>query len=102
MAKITINGTDFKVRNTLRAMFIFEEIAGKPFCIETLLDNYLYSYCILLACNPGCELNWNEYIDALDSRPELYAEMAKALEESARLMKDAAEGEEVEGDKKKD
>ena len=52
MEKITIKGTDYKLKYTIRAMFIYEQITGKPFGISTLLDNYIFFYSMILANNP--------------------------------------------------
>ena len=49
MEKITIKGTDYKLKYTIRAMFIYEQITGKPFGISTLLDNYIFFYSLILA-----------------------------------------------------
>ena len=36
MNTIKINGIDYKIKYTIRALFIFEQITGKAFKIETL------------------------------------------------------------------
>lgn len=81
MANITINNTEYKVKYTLRALFIFEQITGKPFQIVTLMDNYLFFYSMILANNPDCSLEWDDYIDALDNDPTLLIQLSKIVEE---------------------
>ena len=39
---ITINKVKYKVKYTIRALFIFEQITGKAFEIKTVLDNYVF------------------------------------------------------------
>lgn len=78
---ITINNKQFKVKYTIRALFIFEQITGKPFNISTLFDNYLFFYCLILANNPDNVLDFEEYIDAVDSDKGLYQQLTKAVEE---------------------
>lgn len=75
MNTIEINGIEYKIKYTIRALFLFEEITNKQFKIETTLDNYLFFYCMILANNPDCGLDWNEFIDALDSDPKLFIRM---------------------------
>lgn len=70
---INIKGKDYKVKYTLRALFIFEQITGKPFEIKTLLDNYVFYYSLIFANNPDDVLDWDEFIDALDEDPKLLA-----------------------------
>lgn len=35
---MTINGKEFKLKYTLRALFVFEQITGKAFKMETITD----------------------------------------------------------------
>ena len=77
--KITINKKQYKVKYTIRALFIFEQITGKPFNISTLFDNYLFFYCLLLANNPDNVIEWEEFIDSIDSDKDLYQQLSKAV-----------------------
>ena len=61
---VTINGVDYKIKYTIRALFIMEQITGKPFQVTTLLDNYIFFYSMILANNPDNILNWNDVIEA--------------------------------------
>ena len=78
--EITINKKQFKVKYTIRALFIYEQITGKPFNLTTLFDNYLFFYCLILANNPENVLDWDEYIEAIDSDKGLYNQLAKVVE----------------------
>ena len=60
---ITINNKEYKLKYTIRALFIFEQITGRAFEIKTTLDNYLFFYSMLLANNPDNPLDWDEFID---------------------------------------
>lgn len=81
---ITINGKEYNVRYTLRALFIFEQITNKPFKIETLLDNYIFFYSIILASNKDKVLDWDEFIDELDKNPKLYTEITNVINEQQK------------------
>lgn len=78
---ITINGKQYRVKYTIRALFIFEQITGKPFEIKTLLDNYIFFYSMILANNPDNVLDWDEFLDALDSDKELMAQLTKLVDD---------------------
>ena len=96
---IKINGTEFKIKQTLRSLFIFEQITKKPFHIETLLDNYIYFYSVLLACNPDMMIQWDEFIDALDSDTSIFVQMNEILSDSSKideLLSDGSDEEVVE------
>lgn len=80
MNTITINNTEYKVKYTIRALFIFEQITGKAFEIKTLLDNYIFFYSMILANNPDNILDWNVFIDALDSDPSIFQQLNLLVE----------------------
>lgn len=80
MNTITINNKEYKVKYTIRALFIFEQITGKAFEIKTLLDNYIFFYSMILANNPDDVLDWNVFIDALDSDPSIFKQLNGLVE----------------------
>ena len=45
--KIDINGQEYKVKYSIRAMFIFEKLAGKLFKLESLMDWYVFYYAMI-------------------------------------------------------
>lgn len=81
MKTININGKDYKVKYTIRALFIFEQITGKAFKLETMLDSYIFYYSMILANNKDQVLQWEEFLDALDENPKLLQEMEKVMKE---------------------
>ena len=98
---ITIKGKEYKVKYTIRALFIYEQITGKPFNIVTLFDNYLFFYCLILANNPNDVLDFDDYLDALDSDKDLYSQLTKVVE-SYQKYDTLLSGEDEGDDKKKD
>lgn len=99
MKKITINGTDYNIKYTIRALFIFEQITGKPFTIQTLLDNYIFFYSMILANNQDNVLDWDTFIDELDNNPKLYQDIAEIVTEQNK--KDNLFGYDENGEQKK-
>lgn len=96
MSSIKINGKEYKFKNTLRAMFIFEQITNKSFKIETLLDNYVYLYSILLANNEDNIIQWDEFINALDDDASIYNQLMEILSENRKIEELIDGGEEKE------
>lgn len=76
---ITINNKDYKVKYTIRALFIFEQITKKPFEIRTTMDNYLFFYCMLLANNPDTPLEWDDFLDAMDNDSTLIMQLNQVI-----------------------
>lgn len=81
---ITINGKEYKVKYTIRALFIFEQITKRAFEISTTLDNYLFFYCMILANNPDTTLEWDEFIDAMDNDISLIPQLNQVVADTQR------------------
>lgn len=97
--EITINEKRYKVKYTIRALFIFEQITGKPFEMKTLLDNYIFFYSMVLANNPDNVITWDEFIDALDNDKELMKQLTKLVDDYQK--KDNIFEQETDGGEKK-
>lgn len=87
MKQITINGKNYNIKYSLRALFIFEQITNRPFEIKTLLDNYIFFYSMILASNKEDILDWDEFIDALDESPNLLVEMNDIITKQQKVDK---------------
>ncbi len=83
---IKINNNECKIKQTVRSIFLWEQITGKSFEIQTTLDNYLYFYCILLANNDDF-MSWDDFINVLDDDPTVLMQISKALTQQANLDK---------------
>ncbi len=84
MKEIEINGKNYKLKYTIRSLFIWEQITGKSFKIENLLDNYIFFYSMILANNPNEILDWDTFLDALDADPMLFKKMSDIIEEQQK------------------
>ena len=96
---ITINNIEYKLKYTIRALFIFEQITGKSFEVKTLLDNYVFFYSIILANNPDKPLDWEEFLDALDNDASLMAQLNIVItdyQKKESLFNDGSESSESE------
>lgn len=81
---LTINKKKYTIKYTIRALFIFEQITGKPFEIKTLLDNYILFYSLILANNPDNIIEWDEFVDALDNDKKLIDQLNKFMAEQEK------------------
>lgn len=100
---IKIKGNEFKIKQTLRAIFLWEQISERNFEIKSMLDNYLYFYCVILANNPDF-MSWDEFIDAMDEDPSIILNLSKALTQQTEVEKllNPDKDKNVSEDKKKD
>lgn len=77
--KITINNKEIELKNKLRSILIYEQIAGKTFNPSTMTDMILYFYSVVLANEPKLELDFMEFMDMLDEKPELFKDFNEWL-----------------------
>ena len=78
--EIKIKDTNYKLKYTLRALFIYEQITGKVFEMKTITDEYLFFYCLLAANNPDIQLTFDDFIECCDDDLNLVMELQKFLQ----------------------
>lgn len=72
MQTIEINGLSCKVDFSLRAIKLFEEIAGKSITESAgTWDNTIYFYSTIKALNPKFKLSFDEFIDYIEKNTDL-------------------------------
>ena len=81
---IKINEKTYEFKYSLRSMFIFEEIAGKPFEISALIDTYVFAYSCVLANKDNPSLEFEEFIDACDADPSIIEEFNRFISEEMK------------------
>jgi len=97
--EITIKEQTYKVKYSIRSLFIFEQLTGKTFTLETLLDQYIFFYSMILANNPECTLTFDQFIDECDEDFTLVTSLQKYITEV--FAKQAQLNKASEGDSKK-
>lgn len=88
-----INGKNYELKYSLRSMFIFEEITGKSFNVETMLDTYIFCYSCILANPENPQIEFNDFIDACDKDSSI-------IESFNQFMADELKKRELTGKKK--
>ena len=101
MNTIKIGKNEYNVKYTIRALFVFEQITKKAFKIETLLDNYIFFYSLILASNPDKVLDWDEFVDALDEDTTLFARLSDIVDKQQKEEKIFDDGNDDGGEQKK-
>jgi len=83
-SNIIIENVNYKLKaSSYRAMFLFEEIAGKPISeLKSLKDQLVYIYCILKVSNDTFLYTLEDFIDVLESGDggTIMAQFAKLTE----------------------
>lgn len=62
---IKIGDKEWKLKYSIRALFLYERLTGKSFEMAGLEDQVIFFYCILLAQNPEF-MTFDEFCDAID------------------------------------
>lgn len=97
---LKIKGNEYNVKYTIRALFIFEQITGKPFEIKTLLDNYVFFYSMVLANNQDKPILWDDFIDAIDNDKALIDQLNKIVDDYQKKDNLFVEEDKEDGSKK--
>ena len=97
--EITIKEQTYKVKYSIRSLFIFEQLSGKSFTLETLIDQYIFFYSMILANNPECTLTFDQFIDEFEDDFTLVAKLQNYITEV--FAKQAQLNKAGEGDSKK-
>lgn len=95
-----IDNKEYKIKMTLKALFAYEELTGKPFNPQTKFEIYMYFYCVILVNNPSFNMTFNDFIDLNDEHPELFMEFEKIAEDYSRKVNQFMNG--ATDDKKKE
>lgn len=97
MNTIKIQDTEYKLKYTIRALFIFERIADSSFEGKQLLDYYILFYSILLANNPDdFKLTFDELIDECDNDTSLFPSFLQFLNKEFEVKNQLRKNEEKE------
>lgn len=77
--EIDINDKKYKLKYTIRALFIFEQITNRQFAIKNITDTYIFLYSVLLANNPDMEMTFEQLINYCDDDITIIQQFNKFL-----------------------
>lgn len=78
---ITINNKVIELKYSFRSLMIFEKIAGKSFTNVTGLTEILvFFYSVIISSDKDTTLSWDQFIDWLDSNPNVLTEFTTWLQ----------------------
>lgn len=78
--KITIKDKEIELKQTLRALIMYENITDKAFEPKTFQDILTFLYCIVLTSSKDYSLiTFDEFIDYIDENHQVLEDMIKWL-----------------------
>lgn len=102
---LQINENEYKIKYTIRGLFIYEQLTGTTFNPDRLLNEYTLMYALLVANNDGLNMTFDEFIQCCDDNASIFQTFRKwlitELKQQALLM-GAEESKKEEKPKKKD
>ena len=85
MKKVIINGKEYRIAYNLRSLFVFEDMAGKPYTGQSARENYMMLYAMLYANNQdGFSLEIDELIDACDADLNIFDTFMEVMNDEAK------------------
>lgn len=86
---IKIGDKDYKLKYSIRALFLYERITSKSFEMLSLEDNVIFFYCILLAQNPDF-MTFEEFCDKIDDGDLDITELNQFVQEQQQKQQELA------------
>lgn len=88
MKTINIDGKEYKIKRTIRSLFVYERVFGRTMTISSTEDTFMYLWSAIKANNEDAP-SYEEFLDWIDEAPsarsqliiQLMGEMASEDEE---------------------
>jgi hypothetical protein len=64
---IEIKGKQYRLRYTLRALVVYEELKAGKFSKGQLMDEVILYYSIFIASNPGADVTFEEFFNEIEN-----------------------------------
>lgn len=88
MKTINIDGKEYKIKRTIRSLFVYERVFGRTMTISSTEDTFMYLWSTIKANNEDSP-SYEEFLDWIDEAPsarsqliiQLMGEMASEDEE---------------------
>lgn len=85
--EVTLNGTSYKIRWSLRAQIFYEALKSQSQDMGQTMDTLMYYFAILVTSNPGLAMSIDEFIDACDASVlKAFRDLIEKDEEMRKLI----------------
>ena len=68
MKHIEINGVNYKLKKTIRSLFVYERVFGRTMTIASTEDTFMYLWSTIKANNEDAP-SYEEFLDWIDEAP---------------------------------
>lgn len=87
MNTILINGNEYKIKYSIRAMLIAEQITQKPFSLDNMNEQLVFLYACLLAADNELTMTYEEFLDAIDDDMSIIIRFGQYIAEQQKKEK---------------
>lgn len=77
--KVTIDNKEYELKYSFRALMIYENITKKSFNPKSLTEILVFFYSIVCASVRDNTVDFDEFMDMLDSHPEMIQDFSEWL-----------------------
>lgn len=77
--KLNFNGKEFDLRQSLRALVMYENITEKEFSPKNFTDILTYLYCIVISSSKDYTMSFDSFLNYLDENPNKLNELTAWL-----------------------
>lgn len=75
---------DITLKNTFRAMMMYENINGSTYLGGGITEAITYFYCVVVASSKDYEIEFDEFVEYLDENPDKLTEFSKWIMEVSK------------------
>lgn len=84
MKAVVIDGVEYTLKYGIRALFVFEQITGRPYDGNKMIDLYTLMYAMLVSGNQNFDASFDSFLDACEADPTLFRTFTEVLEEESK------------------
>ena len=74
MKTINIDGKDYKIKRTIRSLFVYERVFGRTMTISSTEDTFMYLWSTIKANNEDVP-SYEEFLDWIDESPSVRSQL---------------------------
>lgn len=86
--KININNQDIELKYSFRAYLIYENVTNQSFSPTNMTSFITMFYCSIMASNSDLQLDFEEFMDWLDTNPDKLSEYTEWLASNLKKTND--------------
>lgn len=98
---LNIKDREVKLRYSMRALMLYENIQNKSFAPSSTTDVLVYMFCVILSSDKELNLTFDEFLDIVDENPKIMVDFSTWLTSEINKEDTLGPKEEEEEEKKK-